>query len=216
MSNASKIIGSVTEILEGLPVEELQHMRRVGTLVGCFTERLGACGFPDVSADEYRLFGSAAFYHDIGKAWIPHGILTKPDLLTECEMLVVRRHPVFARRLFEQIRLGIISGMPEQLLQLAEDSAVYHHEFWNGSGYPYGISCVNIPLIARITKICDAYDAMTSDRIYRKGHSREHARQELKQYAGIQFDPELVDNFLTAEADPDFCIYAFSPYHESL
>ncbi|HBR08981.1 MAG TPA: phosphohydrolase, partial [Clostridiales bacterium] len=80
----------------------------------------------------------------------------------------------------------------------------YHHEWWNGTGYPYGISYDAIPLIARITTVCDAYDAMTSSRIYRESHSHDHARQELKQYAGIQFDPELVRVFLAADVGSAF------------
>lgn len=212
MANALNSMNSVEEILEALPAEELQHMLRVGKLVDHFSEKLQSCGLVKECFDEREYFGSAAFYHDIGKAWIPHVILTKPDRLTERETRVIRRHPVFAQRLFDRIRLGLISGMPEHLLQLAADSAMYHHEFWDGSGYPYGISCDAIPLIARITAICDAYDAMTSNRIYRKSHSHDHACQELKRYAGIQFDPELVRVFLAAEADPAFFSKASPSY----
>lgn len=204
MANALNSKNSVAEILEFLPAEETQHMLRVGRLADRFTMKLQACGFVKERSDEHKYFGSAAFYHDIGKAWIPHGILTKPDRLTEQEMLVICGHPVFAQKLFDQIKLGLISGMPERLLQLAADSATYHHEWWNGTGYPYGISHNAIPLIARITSICDAYDAMTNNRTYRISHSQDHACQELKRYAGIQFDPELVRAFLAAEADSAF------------
>lgn len=199
MANAINLINSVAEILESLPAEETQHMLRVERLVDHFSRKLQPCGLVKEHFDECNYFGSAAFYHDIGKAWIPHDILTKPDKLTEWETSVIHKHPVFARRLFDRIRLGLISGVPEHLIQLAMDSAMYHHEYWDGSGYPYGISYDAIPLIARITTICDAYDAMTSDRIYRKAHSHDHACQELARCAGIQFDPELVRAFL-AEA----------------
>lgn len=204
MANALNSMNSVSEILETLPAEETMHMRRVGRLVDTFTDKLKSCGLIHKNFDGYQCFGNAAFYHDIGKAWIPLSILTKPDRLTEQEMLVIRKHPVFAQRLFDQIRLGLISGMPEHLIQLAADSAMYHHEWWNGSGYPYGTKYDAIPLIARITTICDAYDAMTSDRIYRKSHSHDHARQELKRYAGIQFDPKLVRAFFAADVDSAF------------
>lgn len=202
MANALNSMNSVAEILETLPAEETQHMLRVGRLVDQFSRKLQSYGLLGEFADEYEYFGSAAFYHDIGKAWIPQDILTKPDRLTKRETLVIQEHPVFARKLFDQIRLGLISGVPEHLLSLAADSAMYHHEFWDGSGYPFGISHDAIPLIARITSICDAYDAMTSNRIYRKSHSREHACGELKRYAGIQFDPELVRAFLAADINP--------------
>ncbi len=195
MANALNSMNSVAEILEILPAEETQHMLRVGALVDQFTKKLPFYDFGNGRVEEYKYFGSAAFYHDIGKAWIPRSILTKPDRLTEQEMLLIQRHPVFAQRLFDQIEHGFISGIPEYLFQLAMDSAMYHHEWWNGNGYPYGIRQYGIPLIARITSICDAYDAMTSNRVYRKGHSQEDACQELMRCAGTQFDPQLVGLF---------------------
>lgn len=197
MVNALEPMSSVTEILKLLPAEEMQHMKRVGILVDRFTEKLLLCDLLNECFEGYEFFGKAAFYHDIGKAWIPNRILTKPDRLTEPERLIICNHPVFAHKLFGQIRQGLISGIPEHLYQLAMDSAMYHHEWWNGNGYPYGIRHYEIPLIARITSICDAFDAMTSTRIYRKSHSCEHACQELKKCAGTQFDPELVKVFLS-------------------
>lgn len=199
MANTLHSMDSIAEILETLPAEEIQHMRRVGRLVDCFTRKLEFQGLTGECFEGSQYFGNAAFYHDIGKAWIPYGILTKPGKLTEQEILVIRRHPLFAQQLFHQIRADHVSGMPELLLQLASDSAAYHHEWWDGSGYPYGMKHNAIPLIARVTAICDAYDAITSDRVYRKKHSQDFARQELRQYAGIQFDPELVEAFLAAE-----------------
>ena len=196
MANALDSVSSVTEILGFLPAEEIQHMTRVGILMNRFTEKLLSNDLLGECFEKCEYFGAAAFYHDIGKAWIPNSILTKPDRLTEQERLIICNHPVFAQKLFQQIRLGLISGIPECLYQLAMDSAMYHHEWWDGSGYPYGIKHFEIPLIARSTSICDAFDAMTSNRIYRKSHSYEHACQELKRCAGKQFDPELVSVFL--------------------
>lgn len=204
MVNALGAINSVVEILELLPAEEMQHMKRVGILADRFTEKLLSHELYKECFEKHKYFGDAAFYHDIGKVWIPDGILTKPDRLTGQERLIICNHPVFAQKLFAQIRQGLISGIPEYLFQLAMDSAMYHHEWWNGSGYPYGIRGYEIPLIARITSICDAFDAMTSTRIYRKCHSKKQACQELEKCAGTQFDPELVRIFLEDKTDTAF------------
>lgn len=148
----------------------------------------------------YKRFGIAAFYHDIGKAWVPKELLSKPDQLSTEEMSLIRKHTLFADELFKLIRNGSVSGMPAELTQLAHDSAVYHHEWWNGNGYPYGIRDKQIPLIARITSVCDVYDAITSDRAYRKARSHEYACGEIEANAGTQFDPALAKLFLDNES----------------
>lgn len=204
MVNALESISSVVEILNLLPAEEMQHMKRVGILVDCFTEKLLLYDLYNECLETHKHFGRAAFYHDIGKVWIPNSILTKPDRLTKSERIIICDHPLYAQKLFAQIRQGFISGIPEYLFQLAMDSSLYHHEWWNGNGYPYGIKRYEIPLIARITSICDAFDAMTSTRIYCKSHSYEYACQELKKCAGTQFDPELVSAFLLMRPDTAF------------
>lgn len=205
-------MSSIAEILGFLSTEEIQHMLRVGILVDRFTEKLQSSGLMNECIGEYKFFGSAAFYHDIGKAWIPQSILTKPDRLTDPEKRIMRNHPIFAQKLFEQIKLGCISGIPEYLIPTARDSATFHHEWWNGNGYPYGIKQYEIPFVARITSICDAYDAMTGNRVYRKGHSHDYACRELDKCAGIQFDPDLVEIFFNAGIDAAFCSDALLPY----
>ena len=198
VSSAGTDIG---KILEMLPIEEIRHMRRVGILVDLFVQGLHNQGSLKQFSEEYKFFGKAAVYHDIGKAWISKSILTKPGELTEEETIVMHSHPVVAQRLFEQIKLGSVSGMPAHLIPLAMDSAMYHHEWWNGKGYPYGKQSDSIPLIARITSVCDAYDAMTSDRVYRKAYTPDLACRELEKNAGTQFDPQLIQSFLECEPD---------------
>ena len=209
MADTFYSMNPLAEVLEALPAEEIQHMRRVGRLVDCFARKLKFRGLSGECLDGSQYFGNAAFYHDIDKAWIPSGILAKSGKLTEQEFFRLRGHPLFAQRLFHQLRADHTSGMPDLLLQLASDSAIYHHEWWDGGGYPYGFKHGAIPLIARVTAICDAYDAITSDRVYRKRHSQEFACQELRQYAGTQFDPELVKAFLAAGTDG-------TPFHDAL
>lgn len=202
MSSAVESAMSIDEIFKKLPADETHHMRRVGVLVDLFSQKLSCCGFFSESFQEYQDYGRAAVYHDIGKYWIPEAVLTKPGRLTEEERAIMCEHPSLAKKLFMWILHGYISGVPECLVLPAMDAAIYHHEWWNGGGYPYGIKGEEIPLLARITSICDAYDAMTSDRCYRPAHCHEFACYELKRNAGIQFDPQLTPLFLEESFDP--------------
>jgi putative two-component system response regulator len=196
MPASISFLTDVSEIVAALPQEETQHMRRVGILVGAMAEKLSGSYLLRDYSNECRYFGEAAVYHDIGKAWVPKSILTKSEMLTAEEIAVIRRHPLYAKKFFEQVSDGFVSGISSRLIPLCADSAVYHHERWDGKGYPYGLKQDNIPLIARITSVCDAYDAMTSNRIYRKAYPHDYACRQLEENAGIQFDPELARAFL--------------------
>ncbi|MDD4550014.1 MAG: diguanylate cyclase [Syntrophomonadaceae bacterium] len=124
--------------------------------------------------------------HDIGKIGIPDKILAKPGPLDEEEYEIIKQHC--------EIGYNIAQEIPE-LVELAE-YILCHHEWWNGQGYPRGLSGERIPLPCRIISIVDAFDAMTNDRPYRKALSTSTAVMELKRMAGKQFDPHLVDIFL--------------------
>ncbi|MEL7564271.1 MAG: HD domain-containing phosphohydrolase [Dehalobacterium sp.] len=193
----------IKSIMESLPKEESEHMHRVGILVGIIASKLfdldNCSKYPGRS--EFKYYGEAAAYHDIGKAWVPKSILTKLGRLTREETAIIYKHPLFARKLFDQINDGTVSEMPRHLTRLAFDSAVHHHEWWNGKGYPYGLKSENIPLVARITSVCDAYDAITGPRIYRKANTHFYACRELEANAGTQFDPMLIQVFLDNERE---------------
>ena len=124
-----------------------------------------------------------ALLHDIGKLGIPDRILHKPGPLDDREWSVMRRHP--------ELALELLAPIPH--LKPALDIPYSHHERWDGSGYPQGLASEAIPLPARIFAVADAWDAMTSDRPYRKGAPPEHARAEIKKGAGSQFDPRVVE-----------------------
>lgn len=192
----------VETIIRLLPADQIKHISNVRILVGKMMEELPNCGiYPKRTAEMFKYFNRAAFFHDIGKVGVPPEILSKPGKLTLEEYHIIQNHTLIGEELFQYISSGKIQGMPEYLIPLARDSAVYHHEWWNGKGYPYGIGGEKIPLIARITSICDSYDAMTSNRTYRKAHSHDYACGELKKNAGTQFDPELIQIFLDHEAE---------------
>jgi putative two-component system response regulator len=186
----------INQIVHSLPKMEIQHMHRVGKLVTLFTKKIHGQKY----GEGCDLFGKAAFYHDIGKSWVPREVLLKPGRLTEKEKVLVYQHPLFAERLFSQVSDGFTPGFSKYLTQLMIQAAVSHHEWWDGTGYPYGIKENAIPFIARITSICDAYDAMSSNRVYRKAHTHEYACRQLEKNAGIQFDPNLIEIFLNNES----------------
>lgn len=196
MLTLSECEKDISEILSSLPQAEIQHMRRVGALVELLSKKI----YESKYLEESKYFGAAAFFHDIGKAWVPTEILTKPGRLTEKEKSLMFQHPLFAKRLFDR-NDGVVKGVPKHLIPLVIQSSVYHHEWWNGAGYPYGISYDAIPLIARITTICDAYDAMTSNRVYRRAHTHAYACQQIEENMGIQFNPDLAHTFLNHEAE---------------
>jgi len=138
------------------------------------------------SKEELEIIQFAGMLHDIGKIGISDAILQKKGRLTNEEFEKIKEHPVIGARILEPL------GM------LPHEKAIirHHHERWDGKGYPDGLAGRDIPFLARIVSLADAYDAMTSDRVYRKGLSHELALQEIERNAGYQFDANLVKAFI--------------------
>jgi putative two-component system response regulator len=126
-----------------------------------------------------------ALLHDVGKIGVPDAILQKPGALTLEEFDIIKQHPVFGERICQPLRFGAEVGPIVR----------NHHERWDGTGYPDGLAGEAIPLGARIVAIADAFDAMTTDRPYHRAGSIASALDELRHFAGIQWDPHLVDRF---------------------
>jgi response regulator RpfG family c-di-GMP phosphodiesterase len=127
-----------------------------------------------------------ALLHDIGKLGVPDYILHKPGPLDENEWNIMRQHPLFAYSMIH----------PIEYLRSALDVPCYHHEKWDGSGYPYGLKGTQIPLAARIFALADVYDALCSDRPYRAAWPRERVLEHIRKGSGSHFDPDVVDVFL--------------------
>ena len=127
--------------------------------------------------------------HDIGKMGIPEQILHKPGLLTPQEWVIMHMHPQYAYDLLA----------PIVYLYPALDIPYCHHEKWDGSGYPRGLRGAEIPRAARIFAVVDVWDALTSERPYRKAWSEEQARQYIQDQSGVYFDPAVVKIFLSTE-----------------
>lgn len=179
-SARSAIVQTLMKALEARDFITEGHADRIQGLVA---DMASAIGLSERSITDLRLL---AQFHDIGKVGIPDRLLFKPGPLDEEEFSEMKRH--------SEIGCRIAQSAPD-LVPIA-DWILKHHEWWNGSGYPLGLAGEEIPLECRILSIADAYDAMTSDRPYRKAMSVEEAVSELKRCAGVQFDPDLVDMFI--------------------
>jgi len=141
---------------------------------------------------------SAAPIHDIGKVSIPDYVLLKPGKLTSEERAIMETHTVVGRDTVRSVRARI-QGVP--MLELAEQIAYSHHEWFNGNGYPLGLKGNDIPLAARIVALADVYDAVTTRRIYKEAMPHEQAEQIIRNASGIQFDPVIVEAFLRRVED---------------
>ena len=175
------VLQALTAVANAHDGDTSAHSMRMVTMAKDTARMLGC------SEEEIHLVRLAALLHDIGKVGIPHEILHKPGPLTDDEWSVMRRHPKIGRQILAQA-----GGKFELLSHIV----VAHHERWDGKGYPYGLSGESIPLGARILAVADSFDAMTSDRPYRKALTIAHAREELQRCAGGQYDPRVVDAFL--------------------
>ncbi len=140
----------------------------------------------------------AAPLHDIGKIHIPDAVLNKPGRLTEEEFEIMKTHTTAGEELLTHAKeeLGE-SGY----LNMTVEMAAYHHEWWNGKGYPYGISGEEIPLCARIMAVADVFDALTSKRCYKSAMPLEKAYAIIREESGTYFDPTVVDAFFAVTAD---------------
>jgi response regulator RpfG family c-di-GMP phosphodiesterase len=170
---------ALTAALETRDLETHGHSERVVS----YSMRLGTEYGLDRKLIKSLEFGS--LLHDIGKIGVPDLILRKPAKLTPEEWVLMREHPLHG----QQILRGIA------FLEGAARVVAQHHEKWDGSGYPLGISGEEIDVCARIFSVADAFDAITSNRVYRKGKPYEVAAKELDEWAGKQFDPKVVEAF---------------------
>jgi len=173
-------VAGFAQALEESDLYTRGHSERVAV----YSEILGrGLTLPDA---EIRRIVQAGVMHDVGKIGVRYDMLNKPGKLTPEEVAVFRQHPEKGKRILD----------PVPCLHGLIDGCWCHHEWFDGGGYPRGLSGQNIPLVGRIVAIADAYDAMTSDRAYRRALSHEVAISEIERCSGSQFDPELGDAFV--------------------
>ncbi len=193
--HSSRVIGLSTDLAREIGVTDESQLKTVEE--GAMFHDIGEAELnlqdasPQVKSRLSKYLGSmdlknCSFLHDIGKVKIPDSILYKPGRLTDEEFEVLKQHPVIGEQILK----------PIPSMQHVLPVVRHHHEKWDGKGYPDGLTGENTPLPARIVSITDAYDAMVSDRPYRKGMPVEDALKELKRCAGTHFDPQLVQAFV--------------------
>lgn len=155
------------------------HSERTAAYATTLAQSLG------LDDDIVKLVHQAALLHDVGKIGISDTVLKKPGRLTDDEYEQIKQHPAFSHRIVENADVDVVAQW-----------VLHHHEHWDGSGYPTGLAGDEIPLGSRIILVCDAFEAMTNDRVYRQALTVEQALDELERNAGRQFDPMLVETMV--------------------
>jgi response regulator RpfG family c-di-GMP phosphodiesterase len=173
-------IDTLAEVAEFKDSTTGKHINRLGAYTVIVAEAMG------VPAEEAYSYGKAAMLHDVGKVGIPDNILQKPGKLTAAEFETMKQHT--------EIGAQILSHSDST--KLAQGVALYHHERWDGKGYPKGIPSHQLPLVTRIVCVVDVFDALVSKRPYKEAWSHKDALAEILKGSGTQFDPDVVDVFI--------------------
>lgn len=186
LSQAStEFIASISSAVDARDVYTAGHSRRVSEYSSAIAESMGL-------TEQLEVVRVGALLHDVGKIGIPDEILQKAGPLTEREFDYIKQHPAIGKRILDRIEAF------DRYVPVVE----LHHENHDGSGYPWGLRGVQIPIAARIVHVADAYDAMVTNRPYRQGMSHQFALEVLVQNAGSQFDPAVVDAFVRCCVEP--------------
>ncbi len=188
----NRVVYSFADMIESRDGTTGQHVKRTTQIVELIMKKLQENNLygNELDANDCEMIKQAATLHDIGKIKVPDAILSKPGKLTEDEFAIIKTHPVEGERIISRTMSGIEN---DRYLSFAKDMALYHHEKWNGSGYPYGLSGKEIPLCARIMTVADVFDALCSERSYKKAYSIDRAFEILEESKGSHFEPCLVD-----------------------
>lgn len=187
------LIFGLAKLAESRDPETGAHLERICAFSEVLAKQIQRQGgHAEVTDDWVRELRLAAALHDIGKVGVADSVLLKPGPLTDDERLEIQRHPQIAA----DTLLAIYQQMGDDtLIALSVQVALYHHEKWDGSGYPFKFKGSDIPLSARIVAVADVYDALTSKRVYKDAMSHEQACATINEGAGSHFDPDVVCAF---------------------
>ncbi|QDU57941.1 HD domain-containing phosphohydrolase [Aeoliella mucimassa] len=188
-------LAKLTESRDNETGLHLERMREYGRILAM--ELSGWSEFKDeVDGDYVQMLYLTSPLHDIGKVGVPDSVLLKPGKLSREEFEIMKRHPLIGG---ETLAAAVEVAPDAKYLQMARDIALYHHEKFDGSGYPYGLSGEDIPLCGRLIALADVYDALTSKRVYKEKFSTQKAKEIILEGTGTHFDPKIVEAFLAQE-----------------
>ena len=173
-------LDAMVSAIESRDYETKHHCRRVQVYSVLLGRRLG------LSAEQLVDVSYGSLLHDVGKIGVPDRILLKPGRLTDAEWRVMRRHTLIGHKMIAKIKF----------LKGAGDIVLFHHERWDGRGYPFGLAGEDIPLAARIFSVVDSFDAITSKRVYKDAIDADSAKAEIARCAGTQYDPQVAEEFM--------------------
>ncbi|MEE9311698.1 MAG: HD domain-containing phosphohydrolase [Planctomycetota bacterium] len=192
---------ALAKLAENKDPETGKHVERVGLFCGAIARELA--GLPEYSRiiddDWIRNLSMTSQLHDIGKVGIPDVVLLKPGKLTEAEFDVMKRHTVIGASVMESAIETL--GEDSEMLNMAHDVVRYHHERYDGCGYPDGLTGLDIPLVARIVTVVDNYDALRSKRVYKPAFSKHKTTVIMKSNTGNQFDPVIIKALYACEEE---------------
>lgn len=193
----NKITTGFSELVDKKDNETGQHINRMVNYSTLLAQKLVEKNHPDYPINDKIVLEIErnAAVHDIGKVGIPDSILKKPGKLTDEEWEIMRTHPIIGGDIFKSMREGLKAFDPE-LYKVSEEITRFHHEKWNGEGYPNGLKGFEIPLVARIVSVADVFDAISNKRVYKDAFDFEESFKMLEEMKGKNLDPFLVDLFI--------------------
>ena len=191
---AGVIIG-IANLIESRDSSTGAHVKNTSNYVSMLAHAAKDAGiYPETINDSFiEMVISVAPLHDIGKISVPDSILQKPGKLTEEEFEIMKNHAIEGGKLIHQV---LEDTNDEEYIKVAYEVATYHHEKWNGKGYPEGLKGKEIPISARLMAIADVYDALTMERVYKKAFTEEQALAIIEADIGLHFDPVLSTLFV--------------------
>jgi len=192
------VIFGLAKLAESRDNDTGEHLDRIRSYVTILTNDLSTF-IPEIDESFVTNLALASSLHDIGKVGIPDSILLKPGRLSKEEREVMELHTLIGGECLEAIQARL--GNNNVFMHTAKQVAYYHHERWDGTGYPHGLSADEIPLAARIVAVADVYDALTSKRPYKQPMSHMESKAIILSGSGSHFDPEIVNSFLRHEDD---------------